>query len=110
VRCRPGCGACCIAPSISSPIPGMPGGKPAGIPCVHLTDDRRCRLFGQPGRPAVCVAFRPCPETCGATPEEALAYLGWLEAHTAPARPIRRQGHPPIACSGDVLDASVPAG
>lgn len=26
-ECRPGCGACCIAPSISSPIPGMPEGK-----------------------------------------------------------------------------------
>lgn len=25
--CRPGCGACCIAPSITSPIPGMPHGK-----------------------------------------------------------------------------------
>ncbi|HNF77692.1 MAG TPA: YkgJ family cysteine cluster protein, partial [Thauera aminoaromatica] len=24
--CRPGCAACCIAPSISSPIPGMPHG------------------------------------------------------------------------------------
>ncbi|MDP3170542.1 MAG: YkgJ family cysteine cluster protein, partial [Polaromonas sp.] len=24
MNCRPGCGACCIAPSISSPIPGMP--------------------------------------------------------------------------------------
>ncbi|MGR5456700.1 YkgJ family cysteine cluster protein, partial [Vibrio alfacsensis] len=28
--CRLGCGACCIAPSISSPIPGMPNGKPSG--------------------------------------------------------------------------------
>jgi hypothetical protein len=27
--CRPGCGACCIAPSITSPIPGMPDGKPS---------------------------------------------------------------------------------
>ncbi|HLV28200.1 MAG TPA: YkgJ family cysteine cluster protein, partial [Burkholderiaceae bacterium] len=27
--CRPHCGACCTAPSISSPIPGMPQGKPA---------------------------------------------------------------------------------
>ncbi len=26
--CRPGCGACCIAPSITTPIPGMPHGKP----------------------------------------------------------------------------------
>ncbi|MEO6656902.1 MAG: YkgJ family cysteine cluster protein, partial [Arenimonas sp.] len=24
MSCRPGCGACCIAPSISSLIPGMP--------------------------------------------------------------------------------------
>lgn len=31
-ECRPGCGACCIAPSISSPIPGMPEGKAAGVP------------------------------------------------------------------------------
>ncbi len=28
--CRAGCGACCTAPSISSPIPGMPGGNPPG--------------------------------------------------------------------------------
>jgi Fe-S-cluster containining protein len=28
--CRNGCGACCIAPSISSPIPGMPHGKLSG--------------------------------------------------------------------------------
>ncbi|MDP1999098.1 MAG: hypothetical protein Q8K22_05840 [Rhodoferax sp.] len=24
MKYRPGCGACCIAPSISGPIPGMP--------------------------------------------------------------------------------------
>ncbi|HEY9209172.1 MAG TPA: YkgJ family cysteine cluster protein, partial [Acidovorax sp.] len=24
LACRAGCGACCTAPSISSPIPGMP--------------------------------------------------------------------------------------
>jgi Fe-S-cluster containining protein len=29
--CRAGCGACCIAPSISSPIPGMPDGKLWGM-------------------------------------------------------------------------------
>ena len=39
---RSGCGACCIAPSISSLIPGMPQGKPAGVHCVQLTDDNRC--------------------------------------------------------------------
>ena len=46
--CRVGCGACCIALSISSPIPGMPNGKPAGVRCVQLTPDNRCLLFGQP--------------------------------------------------------------
>ena len=52
--CRPGCGACCTAPSISSPIPGMPLGKPAGVRCIQLGDDARCRIFGQPERPG-CV-------------------------------------------------------
>ena len=32
--CRPGCGACCIAPSINTPLPGMPHGKPAEL--LHL--------------------------------------------------------------------------
>ena len=53
LSCRMGCGACCIAPSISSPIPGMPQGKPAGVRCVQLTDDNRCAIFGQPERPKV---------------------------------------------------------
>ena len=80
--CRVGCGACCIALSISSPIPGMPGGKPAGVRCVQLTDDNRCRLFGLPERPAVCVSLRPSEEMCGQSAEEALAYLNMLEMAT----------------------------
>jgi hypothetical protein len=83
VDCRVGCGACCIAPSISSPIPGMPGGKPAGVRCVQLTDDLRCRVFGHPERPRVCVAFRPSQEMCGESRSHALDYLGRLEAATA---------------------------
>jgi Fe-S-cluster containining protein len=82
--CRIGCGACCIALSISSPIPGMPHGKPAGVRCVQLTDDNRCRLFGQPERPEVCNRLRPMEEMCGSTAAEALAYLYTLEAATAP--------------------------
>jgi Fe-S-cluster containining protein len=82
--CRTGCGACCIAPSISSPIPGMPHGKPAGVRCVQLTDDNRCRLFGLPERPAVCSGLRPSAEMCGRTAAEALAYLNALEAATFP--------------------------
>ena len=82
--CRVGCGACCIGLSISSPIPGMPAGKPAGVRCVQLTDDNRCLLFGLPERPAVCVNLRPMREMCGGTMEEALAYLAFLERATAP--------------------------
>ncbi len=81
--CRSGCGACCIAPSISSPIPGMPDGKLAGVRCVQLTDDNRCRLFGQPERPTVCVQLRPHPEMCRDSNEAAMVYLTWLEEETA---------------------------
>lgn len=85
MACRVGCGACCIALSISSPIPGMPGGKPAGIRCVQLTDDNRCLLFGLPERPAVCARLRPEPEMCGDSAAEALANLALLERLTRPA-------------------------
>lgn len=81
--CRPGCGACCIAPSISSPIPGMEGGKPAGVRCVQLDDANRCRLFGRPERPAVCGGLRPQPEMCGDGAAHALLYLTRLERLTA---------------------------
>ncbi|MCF7687831.1 MAG: YkgJ family cysteine cluster protein [Cephaloticoccus sp.] len=83
--CRPNCGACCIAPSISSPIPGMPHGKPAGIPCVQLLPDLRCALFGKPERPAVCSSLRPTQEMCGANREAALAHLTGLELATRPS-------------------------
>ncbi len=81
--CRSGCAACCIAPSISSPIPGMPLGKPAGVRCVQLDDDLRCRLFGQPGRPAVCASLAPSRDMCGEDREHALVFLQRLEALTA---------------------------
>ncbi|MEO6244902.1 MAG: YkgJ family cysteine cluster protein [Opitutaceae bacterium] len=80
--CRPGCGACCIAPSISSPIPGMPHGKPAGIRCAQLLPDFRCAIFGRPERPAVCASLRPNDTMCGANRDEAMAYLRQLEAAT----------------------------
>lgn len=81
--CRIGCGACCVAPSISSPIPGMPDGKPAGVPCIHLTADGCCGLFGQPERPAVCEAFQATPALCGTSSDDAFARLAALEAETA---------------------------
>ena len=82
--CREGCGACCIAPSINSAIPGMPYGKPAGIPCVQLDDDYRCRLFGRPERPAFCASLHPSAEMCGADRREALSGLRLLEQATDP--------------------------
>ena len=85
MECRVGCGACCIAPSISSLIPGMPNGKPAGVRCVQWTADNRCALFGKPERPAVCVRFMPTPEMCGQSREQALVYLSALEVITRPA-------------------------
>jgi hypothetical protein len=86
MNCRERCAACCIAPSISSPIPGMPQGKPAGVPCVQLDEQLRCRLFGQPERPVVCRSLQPSAEMCGDTPAQALRWLGRLDALTSPPR------------------------
>lgn len=80
MECRIDCGACCIAPSISSSIPGMPNGKPAGMPCVHLTDEYKCALFNHPDRPEVCRNFKADREVCGHHREEALKLLTELEA------------------------------
>lgn len=84
MNCRVGCAACCIVVSISSPIPGMPDGKPAGIRCVQLTNDNKCSLFGKPDRPSVCGSLRPSEEMCGRTDEQAYAYLHMLEQMTKP--------------------------
>jgi len=84
MKCRAGCGACCIAISISSSIPGMPGGKPAGVRCVQLASDNRCKLYGKLERPAVCSGFKASPEMCGESFHEAYEYIEWLERVTSP--------------------------
>lgn len=84
MNCRPGCGACCIAPSITSPIPGMPEGKPSGVRCVQLTQDNKCKLFGKPERPKVCISLQPSEELCRGTAGEAMEYLLFLEEATKP--------------------------
>ncbi|KNZ32815.1 MAG: hypothetical protein AD742_09745 [Methylibium sp. NZG] len=91
--CREACAACCIAPSISSPIPGMPQGKPAGVRCVQLDADLRCLLFGSPQRPAVCGSLRPSPTMCGDSREHALRWLGNMERSTAPDRHLDGSQH-----------------
>lgn len=85
MQCRAGCGACCIAPSISSPLPGMPEGKPAGERCLHLSSGNLCLLFGDPRRPAVCSDFSADPEVCGDSREDAIRLIGWLEQATSAA-------------------------
>jgi len=85
VQCRAGCGACCTAPSITSPIPGMPNGKPAGVRCIQLGEDQRCLIFGRPERPAFCGGLQPSEEMCGSTSEQAIRWLEDLERATAPA-------------------------
>ena len=84
MSCRPACAACCIAPSITSPLPGMPNGKPAGMLCVQLDEDLRCKVFGQPQRPAFCGGLQPSAEMCGASREEAMGWLSRLERVTQP--------------------------
>ena len=85
MNCRPGCGACCIAPSISSAIPGMPQGKPAGVRCVQLGDSNQCLIFGRPERPAVCGQLMPASDMCGADAPAAMRWLAQLENDTRPA-------------------------
>lgn len=76
------CGACCIAPSIKAPMPNMPHGKPAGVRCVNLTEDNRCRLFGRPERPSFCLAWTPTPELCANSLDQALRNIAALEEQT----------------------------
>ncbi|MFA7268179.1 MAG: YkgJ family cysteine cluster protein [Sterolibacterium sp.] len=75
--CRPGCAACCIAPSISSL------GKPAGVACPRLDRHLRCTIFGRPERPACCAGLQPSEEMCGESREQALVWLAALETATA---------------------------
>jgi hypothetical protein len=82
--CRIGCGACCIAPSISSALPGMENGKPAGVRCMNLTRDNRCKLFGKSERPDVCNKLQPSEDMCGCSTREAFVRLASFERATVP--------------------------
>jgi hypothetical protein len=84
MNCRDDCGACCIAPSITSALPGMPEGKPSGVRCVQLAPDNRCLVFGKPERPAFCGGLQPSHEMCGASRAHAVRWLLELEEATRP--------------------------
>ncbi|QRM17992.1 YkgJ family cysteine cluster protein [Dechloromonas sp. TW-R-39-2] len=78
MECRPGCAACCVAPSISSL------NKPAGQPCPNLDADLRCTIFGRPERPSCCGGLQPSLEMCGESRQQAMIWLANLEAATRP--------------------------
>ena len=80
MKCRTNCGACCIIPSISASIPGMPDGKPAGVPCIHLDEHMCCRIFNDPRRPETCANFKPEALFCGNSREDAITILQSLES------------------------------
>ena len=80
--CRAHCGACCIAPSIHSFIPGMPAGKPAGVRCVNLDHNYQCKLFGAANRPLLCEQFQAEPAVCGNNRTQALELIQSLEMAT----------------------------
>jgi len=64
----------------------MPQGKPAGVRCIQLSDDNRCRIFGQPERPACCSGLQPSVEMCGESRAQAMLWLARLDEATAPQR------------------------
>ena len=61
----------------------MPHGKPAGVRCAQLDAANRCRIFGQPERPAVCGSLQPEPDMCGGTAAHVMHFLTRLEIATA---------------------------
>jgi hypothetical protein len=65
-------------------MPGLPAGKPAGVPCPHLDGRLGCRLFGRPERPAVCSSLKPSREMCGDSRAQAMQWLTQLERRTTP--------------------------
>ena len=84
ITCREKCGVCCIVPSISSIIPGMPNGKPAGVRCIHLTSDLRCAIFTSQDRPKVCDGFKAEDIVCGNNREDAFHILSEMEGIDCP--------------------------
>jgi uncharacterized protein len=56
----------------------MPQGKPAGVPCVQLDEQLRCKIFGKPERPAVCGQLQASVEMCGAVDDSGLYARAWL--------------------------------
>ena len=81
--CHNNCAACCSVISISSSLPSMPNGKPAGIRCVNLNDKNLCEIYRKANYPLVCKNFKMNYETCGKSAEQANYNLERLERLTS---------------------------
>ncbi|MFT7559176.1 MAG: hypothetical protein ACI93R_001081 [Flavobacteriales bacterium] len=85
MECRSQCGACCIAPSITQAIPGMPDGKKAGEYCINLDiNTLACRIWGSEEYPDLCRKFLPCELFCGTNQSQALSIIARVEIETQP--------------------------
>jgi hypothetical protein len=62
----------------------MQHGKPAGMRCLQLSDDNRCRIFGSDLRPTVCSRLQPNVEMCGDSASDAMERLTLWELATRP--------------------------
>ncbi|NDG39487.1 MAG: Fe-S-cluster oxidoreductase [Betaproteobacteria bacterium] len=51
---------------------------------MQLDAQLRCKLFGQPERPAVCRSLKPSAEMCGSDRDQALRWLSRLDDLTRP--------------------------
>jgi len=61
----------------------MPGGKPAGVPCINLDMERyRCKIWGTDLYPELCRDFKPCESVCGESRQEAIQLIRVLELTT----------------------------
>ena len=65
-------------------MPGMPYGKPAGVRCLHLNEDRLCTLYESPERPDICRRFTPELAFCGTNFNDAIEKISVLELATRP--------------------------
>ena len=85
MECRSNCGACCIAPTITSKLPNMPNGKPSGTYCINLElTTLQCKIWGSGAYPKFCKDYQPCEEICGSSRQEALANIYYLDEITSP--------------------------
>ncbi len=56
----------------------------SGERCIQLSLDNKCKLFGKPERPSVCLSISPSLEMCGEEPWQAIKWLLDLEKATTP--------------------------